>query len=147
MPSNHQARASWLVAIVGALAGFWFAAVSALTVRAALVSTRPVPRPYSIIVALVAAYIAFLGFRAALFGKTDEDSKVHALHAGVAAALLGLLVAGALYLMFGPRTYVFVAHCIGLHPSQIRMFRLLLAAVGMGFGAGFALRMRIHRDE
>jgi hypothetical protein len=72
---------------------------------------------------------------------------VSALRNGIIGSLIAVLLVMALYLMFGFAIHAFFAHSVGLHASQVTMFRLLLAFVCLGFSAGFALFMQKPRAE
>jgi hypothetical protein len=66
---------------------------------------------------------------------------VSALRNGTIGALVAVLVVIALYFMFGFSAHAFFARSVGLHASQVSMFRLLIVFVCFGFGAGFVWRM------
>ena len=136
----------WIISIVGAAAGLYFAALSAFGIGAVALP-RHVPKVYSGAFAIVAAFLSFLAFRTAILGKTDEDSIASALGNGIVGALVAVFVVIALYIMFGFALHAFFAHSVGLHPSQVTMFRLLIAFVCFGFGAGFVLRMQKFRED
>jgi hypothetical protein len=130
----------WIVTVVGAAAGLYFAVLCAFSIGA-VVLPRHVPKAYAVIFALVTAYLAYLGVRAAVLGSSDEDDMVTALRNGTVGALVAVLIVIALYFMFGLSVQAFFAHSVGLHASQVTMFRLLIAFVCFGFGAGFVRRM------
>jgi hypothetical protein len=94
-----------------------------------------------VIFVLVTAYLAYLGIRAAVVGTSDEDNMASALWTGTIGALVAVVVVIALYFMFGFSIHDFFAHSVGLHASRVTMFRLLIAFVCFGFGAGFVGRM------
>ncbi|HYN14743.1 MAG TPA: hypothetical protein VES66_03020 [Terriglobales bacterium] len=133
-------RTRWIVPVVGAAAGLYFAVLCAFSIGA-VVFPRNVPKAYAVIFALVTAYLAYLGIRAAVVGSSDEDDVVSALRNGTVGALAAVVVVIALYSMFGFSIHAFFAHSLGLHASQVTMFRLLIAFVCFGFGAGFVWRL------
>jgi hypothetical protein len=133
-------RTLWIVTVVGAVAGLYFAVLCVFSI-AAVVLPRHVPKVYAAIFALVTAYFTYLGMRAAVVGSNDEDDMVSALCHGTIGGLAAVLIVIALYFMFGLSVHAFFAHSVGLHPSQVTMFRLLIAFVCFGFGAGFVQRM------
>lgn len=102
---------------------------------------RHVPKAYAAIFALVTAYLAYLGIRAAVVGSNDEDDMVSALCHGTIGAIAAVLIVMALYFMFGFSIELFFAHSVGLYVYQITTFRLLMAFVCFGFGAGFVRRL------
>lgn len=93
----------------------------------------------SVVIALLATCLAYLAFRAAIAGKTDEDTVVASLRRGTIGALVALAIMVALLLMFGTDTRGFLAHALGKPASSFTSFRLLLAAVVLGFGGAFAV--------
>jgi len=131
----------WIVTVVGAAAGLYFAVLCAFSIGA-VVLPRHVPKTYAAIFALVTAYLAYLGIRAAVVGSSDEDDMVSALRNGTVGALVAIVIVIALYFMFGLSVHAFFAHSVGFHASQVTMFRLLIAFVCFGFDAGFVGRMR-----
>ena len=133
-------RTHWIVTVVGAAAGSYFAVLFAFSI-AALMLPRHVPKPYAAIFALVTGFLTYLAIRAAVAGSGDEDDLVSALCHGVVGALAAVLIVIALYFMFGRSIHAFFAHSVGLHGSQVTMIRLLIAFVCFGFGAGFVRRM------
>ncbi len=135
-----MSRTCWIVTVVGAAAGLYFAVLCVFSIRAVLLP-RHVPKAYEVIFSLVTAYLAYLGIRVAVVGSSDEDNMVSALWTGTIGALVAVLVVIALYLMFGLSVHDFFAHSVRLHASQVTMFQLLIAFVCFGFGAGFVWRM------
>lgn len=133
-------RTLWIVTVLGAAAGLYFAMLCAFSI-AAVVLPRHIAKAYAVIFALVTAYLAYLGIRAAVLGSNDEDDMVSALRNGTVGALVAVLIVVALYFMFGFSVQAFFAHLVGLHASQVSMIRLLIAFVCFGFGAGFVRRM------
>jgi uncharacterized membrane protein len=133
-------RTRCIVVVVGTAAGLYFAVLCAFSIGA-IVLPRHVPKPYAVIFSLVTAYLAYLGIRAAVVGSSDEDDMVSALRDGTMGALAGVLIVIALYFMYGFSVHAFFAHSVGLQASQVTMFRLLIAFVCFGFGAGFVRRV------
>jgi hypothetical protein len=43
--------------------------------------------------------------------------------------------------------HAFFAHSMGLHASQVTMFRLLIGFVYLGFSIGFVLHMQKPRED
>jgi hypothetical protein len=60
----------WIVTVVGATAGLYFAVLCAFSIGA-VVLPRHVPKAYAVIFALVTACLGYLGIRAAVVGSSD----------------------------------------------------------------------------
>ncbi len=125
------------VLILGAVWGVCFAALAARSLSHAFVNPRF--RVYSIVYGLVALVLAYFAFRAAIAGRTDEESFLRALWGGFAGAVVGAIVMGTVYTMFRDTAREHFARPLGVHLSQLSAFRLLLSFLFLGFGAGFAL--------
>ena len=96
----------------------------------------------SIVVAAVATFLAWLAFRAAKAGVTDEETEVTVLaplHRGMVGAFVGLIFIVALLLMLGADARGFLAHAVGKPTSSFTSVRLLAVAVLLGFGIGFVI--------
>ena len=132
--------ARYVIPAVSAVTGTCFAALAGLAVAALAVPVRRF-QVLSIFIAVLALYLGFLGFRAALAGKPDEETAVRALQHGVIGALLGLVLAGVLLLSFGGLARVQVARAVGKSPGVLSEVRWLIWGVVAGFGAGFVARM------
>ena len=95
-------------------------------------------------VAAVAICLGWQAFRAAMAGVTGEESEetmVAPLLRGTIGALVGLIFVVALLLMFGADARGFLAHAVGKPTSSFTAVRLLAAAVLLGFGTGFIIRV------
>lgn len=97
--------------------------------------------------AVVTAVLSYVAFRAATSGRTDEESFLRAMAAGVGGALVGFVAVAVAYLMFRQATRAYFAHAIGLRFSQVTMLELVVALLCLGFAAGFVLRMSTLRDR
>ncbi len=129
-----------LITGISAATGTCFAVLAGLSISAVAFPVRRF-HVFSIVVAAVAICLAYLAFRAAIAGKTDEETLAASLHRGIIGAFVGLIVMVAFLIMFRPDTYAFLAHALGKPASSFTTFRLLVASVLLGFGAGFVLRM------
>jgi hypothetical protein len=96
---------------------------------------------FSVVIAVVAICLGLMAFRAAIAGNTDEETAVASLRRGIIGAFIGLLVIAAFLLMFRTDTQGFLAHAMGKPASSFTTFRLLMASVLLGFGAGFVVRL------
>lgn len=134
----------WLVSIIGAVSGVCFAALAARSISV-LAITPHFFTASSVVFAAVSACLSYVAFRASTSGRTDQESFLRALLGGVGGALVGLIVVIVAYAMFRQATRAYFAHPLGLHFSQVTTLRLLVAFLFLGFGAGFALRMRTLR--
>ena len=72
--------------------------------------------------------------------KTEETVVVPLLR-GVVGAFVGLIFIVALLLMFGVEARGVLAHAVGKPTSSFTPVRLLAAAVLLGFGTGFVIRV------
>lgn len=129
-----------LITGISAVTGTCFAVLAGLAISAAVFPVRRL-HGFSIVLAAVALCLAYLAFRAAIAGKADQETASASLRAGILGALLSLLVLGALIVMFKAGTQGFFAHALGMPGSAFTSFRLLVASVLLGFGAGFVLRV------
>ncbi len=130
----------WIVAIIGVAAGLSFATVAALSLGVLAVTAGHF-RASSVVFAVISLWLAYRSLHAATRSRSDEESVVRGLQAGIAGALVGLLIVFAGFAMFAQSIRAYFAHPVGLHFSDVTMFRLLVALVWLGFGAGFALRI------
>ena len=131
-----------LILAINAATGTCFAVLAGLSIS---VMVAPVRRFHltSIVLALVTTYLGFRAFRAAVSGFRDEEADetlVLLLRHGMLGALLGLILVVALILMFGTEGRSLLAHAMGQRTSSFTPFRLLAAAVLLGFGTGFIVR-------
>jgi hypothetical protein len=77
-------------------------------------------------------------------GVTDEEAEetvVAPQLRGIVSALVGLIFIVALLLLFGTDAWGFLAHAVGKPTSSFTPVRLLAAAVLLGFGTGFVVRV------
>jgi hypothetical protein len=127
---------------ISAATGTCFAVLAGLSISAMAVPVRRF-HVASIVLAAVAICLAWLAFRAAMADITDEGTEdiVIALHRGMVGAFVGLIFIVALLLMFGADARGFLAHALGKPTSSFTPFRLLAAAVLLGFGTGFVIRV------
>ncbi len=130
----------WIVAIISAAAAISFALVVVRCLGALAVSTGHF-KPASIVLALIAAWFAYRAVQAALCGETDEQSILRALEGGIIGAFAGISVVALTFAMFAQTVRAYFAHPLGFYFSDVTMFRLLIALVWLGFGAGFVLRI------
>jgi hypothetical protein len=133
----------WIVAIIGAETGLCFIGLAERSISILVIA----PNFFTAGFTGVAAWFPYVAFRAAISGRTDEDSVLEALRAGIVGAFVGLLIFMASFAMFGQTIRTYFAHPLGLHTSQLSMFHLLEAFVWLGFGAGFVLRMQTLRAK
>jgi hypothetical protein len=106
----------------------------------------PVRRFHGISVAIsaVAVCLAYFAFRAATAGKTDDEALIAAFRRGMIGAFVALIAIIVCILIFGPEANSSIAHAVGKPASHLTTFRLLVASVLLGFGAGFVLRMPVN---
>jgi len=131
-----------LIIAISAAAGTCFAVLAGLSISVIVVPVRRF-HVTSLVLAVVAICLAFLAFRAAMAGFTDEEADerlVLLLRHGMVGALLGLILIVALLLMFGTDARSLLAHALGQRTSSFTPLRLLAAAVLLGFGTGFIVR-------
>ena len=132
--------ARFVIAVISALAGVCFAAIAALSIRAAAFPARRF-HVFSIVIAVLAICLVLLAFRAALTaGAAHEDAIAMALRRGMLGAFVGLIAIFVALVMFGDETRSFLAHALNRHTSTFTTFPLLLASVLLGFAAGFVVR-------
>lgn len=141
-----MAGARVLVTGISAATGTCFAGLAGLSLSAIVVPVRRV-HIFSVIIAAVAVYLAYIAFRAATRGRTDEDTVVASLRRGITAAFICLLFSLVLLVLFGSETSRVLAHALGNRTSNFTPFRILLALVLLGFGTGFVIRMPTHASE
>jgi hypothetical protein len=128
-----------LIIAISAATGTCFAVLAGLSISVLAVPVRRF-HTMSIVLAGVTIYLAFRAFRAAVSGFRDEEADetlVLLLRHGMLGALLGLILIIALISMFGTEARSFLAHALGQRTSGFTPFRLLGAAVLLGFGTGF----------
>ena len=128
---------------MSAATGTCFAILAGLSISAIAVPVRRF-HVASIVVAAVAICLGWQAFRAAMTGVTDEKTEetvVASLLRGIVGAFVGLIFIVALLLMFGPDARGFLAHAVGKPTSSFTPVRLLAAAVLLGFGTGFVVRV------
>ncbi len=132
-----------LIIGISAATGTCFAVLAGLSISAIAVPVRRF-HVASIVVAAVAICLGWQAFRAAMAGVTDEKTEetvVAPLVRGIVGAFVGLIFIVALILMFGPDARGFLAHAVGKPTSSFTPIRLLAAAVLLGFGTGFVVRL------
>ena len=132
-----------LIIGISAATGTCFAVLAGLSISAIAVPVRRF-HVASIVVAAVAIFLGWQAFRAAMAGVTDEKTEetvVAPLVRGIVGAFVGLIFIVALILMFGPDARGFLAHAVGKPTSSFTPIRLLAAAVLLGFGTGFVVRL------
>jgi uncharacterized membrane protein len=129
-----------VIVLISAAAGVCFAALTALSIRAALFPARRF-HVFSIVIAVVAICFACLALRAAFTaGGADEDSMLLSLRHGMFGAFAGLILSVLSLVLFGDTTRSFVAHALNRPTSTLTTFLLLVASVLLGFAAGFVVR-------
>ena len=132
-----------LIIGISAATGTCFAVLAGLSISAIAVPVRRF-HVASIVVAAVAICLGWQAFRAAMAGVTDEKTEetvVAPLLRGIVGAFVGLIFIVAVLLMFGPDARGFLAHAVGKPTSSFTPVRLLAAAVLLGFGTGFVIRL------
>ncbi len=130
-----------LIVGVSAATGACFAAVAGLSISAIAFPVRRF-HAFSAVMAAAGVGLALTAFRAAIVGKTDQETAVASLHRGMLGALLALVAMVALLLMFKVDMQAFLAHAMGRRASTFTTYRLLAAAVLLGFGTGFVAGTR-----
>jgi hypothetical protein len=131
----------WSIPLIGAVSGVCFAVLAARAVGVLFITPGHF-RADSAVFAAIGALFSYLSFRAARLGRTDQASFQHALVGGLIGAFAGLLIVLGAYVMYRNAARAYFAHPIGLRFQQVTLGTLLVALVLLGFGAGFALRMR-----
>lgn len=134
-----------LITVISAATGACFALLAGLSIRAMAFPVRRFHN-FSIVIAVGAGFLACLAFRLAMARDNDEEVLVTSLQRGIAGAFVGLFAVTLLLFMFGTETRSFVAHSLNRPTSSFTTFRLLIAWVLLGFGAGFVLRTRGSRN-
>jgi hypothetical protein len=132
-----------LIIGISAATGTCFAVLAGLSISAMAVPVRRF-HVLSIVLAAAAICLGWLAFRAAMAGVTDEEAEetvVAPLLGGMVGAFVGLIFIVALLLMFGAGARGVLAHALGKPTSSFTPFRLLAAAVLLGFGTGFVVRV------
>ncbi len=129
-----------LIIGISAATGACFAVLAGLSISAMVLPVRRF-HSFSLVIAVAAVCLGCLAFRAAIAGRTDEETMAASLRRGVLGALIGLAGIVAVLLMFSSDTHGYVAHALGRSASSFTTFRLLLGAVLLGFGSGFVVRM------
>ncbi len=129
-----------VITVISAATLVCFAALTALSIRAALFPARRF-HAFSIVIAFVAVCFVLLALRAVITARNaDEDSMLLALRRGMFGAFIGLILIILFLLLFGDATRSFVAHALNNPTSSFTIFPLLVASVLLGFGAGFVIR-------
>jgi uncharacterized protein YacL len=134
-----------LIIVISAATGVCFTILAGLSIRAAV---APVRRFHisSVAIAIVAACLAYLAFRAAArAADADEEALVASLRPGTIGAVVGLIIIFLLLLMFGDHTRSLLAHALSQPTSSFTTPLLLIASVLLGFGTGFVLGMATFR--
>jgi hypothetical protein len=128
---------------ISAATGTCFAVLAGLSISAMVVPVRRF-HVASIVLAAVAICLGWMAFRAAMAHVTEEETEetvVGPLLHGMVGAFVGLIFIVALLLMFGADARGFLAHALGKPTSSFTPLRLLAAAVLLGFGTGFVIRV------
>jgi hypothetical protein len=131
---------------ISAATGTCFAVLAGLSISAMVVPVRRF-HVASIVLAAVAICLGWMAFRAAMAHVTEEETEeteetvVAPLLHGMVGAFVGLIFIVALLLMFGADARGFLAHALGKPTSSFTPLRLLAAAVLLGFGTGFVIRV------
>ncbi len=125
---------------ISAATGTCFAVLAGLSASAMMFPVRRF-HAFSVVMVLVGVGFAYRGFRAAITGRTDEETLAASLVRGMIGAFIALLAMVALLLLLRLDTYAFLAHALGKPASSFTTAHLLIASVLLGFGAGFVVRM------
>ncbi len=131
-----------LITAISAATGTCFAVLAGLSISAIFFPARRF-HSFSVVCAVFAICVAGLAFRAATAGRTDEETVLASLRRGIIGALVGLIVIVAALFLFKSDVHAFLAHSLGKPASTFTTFRLLLAAVLLGFGTGFVARIPV----
>jgi len=126
------------VIVIGAITGVCFAVLAGLSISAMAEPVRSF-HVFSIVIAGVATSLGYMAFRATMAG--NDESPITSFRRGVIGGLVGLIVIVAFLFMFRPDTQGILAHALGKPASSFTIFRLLIASVLLGFGAGFVVRL------
>jgi len=129
---------------LSAITGVCFAVLAGLSISAMAAPFRRF-HFFSVVIAAVSIFVGYLAFRAATSGHTDRVTVANSMFRGMIGAFVGLLLMLALLLMFRPDAQSFLAHALGRPTYTFTIFRLLIASVLLGFGAGFVARIRTRR--
>ncbi len=138
--STAMKAGRWIVAVtsVAAALSFAFVGVRCLGVLALRVGHL---RASSIIIAVIAAWLAAKALQASTLAETDEGSILRGFEGGLIGAFMGILIVGVGFAMFAQTVRAYFAHPLGLYFSDVTMSRLLIGLVWLGFCAGFVLRI------
>lgn len=132
------------IVAVSAATGACFAALAGLSIAAMVMPFRRW-HFLSLVIAIVSVWFGYLAFRAARAGHTDKVTQRQSLVRGVIGALIGVLAAFGLLLLFRPDAQSEIAHSLGRPSWSFTATRLLIASALLGFGAGFVARIRTAR--
>ncbi len=130
----------FIVTAISAATGVCFAVLAGLSISAILRPFRTV-HPFSFVIAAVSVYLGYIAFRASTSGRTDEMTVVTSLRRGIMGAFVGLIAMAAVLILFRTDTNPFLAHALGNPAYSFTDYRLLAAAVLLGFGIGFVIAM------
>jgi len=133
-----------LIIVISAATGTCFAAIAGLSISAMAVPVRRFHYP-SIFLAAIGIYIAWVSFRAAVRGFSEEETGealVTPLQHGILGAFVGFLAVVALLIFFGGEGQSLLAHSLGRRSSSFTTWQLLTTAVLLGFGTGFVTSVR-----
>jgi hypothetical protein len=133
-----------LIIVISAATGTCFAAIAGLSISAMAFPVRSF-HVASIVLAAIGISIAWMSFRAAVRGFSEEETGealVTPLHRGILGAFVGFLVIVALLIFFGAEGQRLLAHSLGRRSSGFTTLRMLTAAVLLGFGTGFVTGIR-----
>jgi hypothetical protein len=131
--------ARFLIIAISVVTGACFTVLAGLSISVIVVPVRRF-HVTSVVLAAVTICLGWLAFRAAMAGFTHEETEesvVAPMRRGIIGAFFGLIVVVALLLMFGADASSLLAHALGQRSSSFTPFRLLIAGVLLGFGAGF----------
>lgn len=129
-----------LIIAVSAATGTCFATLAGMSISAMVFPVRRF-HVFSLVVAVVAIFLGYLAFRAAVRGRADKEAAAASLSSGMLGALIGLAVMLALWMMFKADTQSFFAHALGKPSWAFTGNRMLAGFVLLGFGAGFIARV------
>jgi heme/copper-type cytochrome/quinol oxidase subunit 4 len=89
--------------------------------------------------AVLAVCLTLLAFREAA-ADSNEESMISSLRLGMLGAFLAFVLICVFLFMYGDHTRSFLAHALSMPTSSFPTAWVLIACVGLGFGAGFVLR-------
>jgi hypothetical protein len=135
-----------MVAIIGAATSLSFALV-AVRCLGVLAVTPGHFKLFSLIFAVIAVWFSYQAVRATTSGQTDEASILRGFEGAIIGAFAGISIVAVAFAMFAQTARAYFAHPLGLYFSEVTMFRLLIAFVWLGFGAGFVLRIPKLRER